>query len=97
MSRLIDADAVLDWANIAWNNNELSNEKWKWISEVLNTFPTEADVKAARWLWVKTIIDNGKNPYSLYKCSNCGGTVGKEWNYCPHCGAIMEEGENETY
>lgn len=38
-----------------------------------------------------------------YKCSACGGTQffamtpqDEGWEYCPHCGAKMDEEENET-
>lgn len=44
-------------------------------------------------MWVKGIGENGVNT-SLY-CDQCGYENGHwyEWNFCPNCGARMEESE----
>ena len=37
-----------------------------------------------------------------YRCSECGqyrlmtNPVGREWNYCPHCGAKMDEVKDDN-
>lgn len=32
---------------------------------------------------------------TVYKCSNCNTEMFSVWNYCPHCGAKMDEGETK--
>ena len=27
----------------------------------------------------------------VFKCSNCGETIVGQWNFCPYCGACMDE------
>ena len=45
-----------------------------------------------RWLW--ELADNG---WANWMCSKCGYTrnvdvhVVMDWNYCPYCGAKMED------
>lgn len=42
-----------------------------------------APVKHGHWISVK------------YKCSECGALVwGNDFNFCPHCGAKMDGGDN---
>ena len=53
-----------------------------------------APVIHARW------IDNGRGGYAhAYFCSNCGWLDGypieDRFNYCPNCGAKMDESEDE--
>lgn len=33
-------------------------------------------------------------PRKTYKCSNCGKTVTKYYNYCPYCGEKFEKENN---
>lgn len=64
------------------------------------------DFRKARCAQWKTIYDeweSGQRTIRGFDCSNCGkgilddgGTwVKKEFNYCPFCGAKMEQGETE--
>lgn len=36
-------------------------------------------------------------PYNLwdYECSNCKKVYGREYNFCPNCGAQMLKGDTE--
>ena len=46
--------------------------------------------KVKHGLWKRKPITE----YSTVKCSNCGHVFmenGGKWNYCPHCGAKMDE------
>ena len=41
--------------------------------------------------WIKSNYDNVDG--TIYECSNCNTVMFNAWNYCPHCGAKMEEQE----
>lgn len=75
--RLIDADEFFD------TFEELNIEPY-------NTFPTvDAEpVRHGRWEWVDAPVFG--NPYGSYKC-DCGNYVPHKTNYCPNCGAKMDE------
>lgn len=50
-------------------------------------------VKHGRWIW-----DNSPefgNPYGSYKCSECNERQSFKENYCPNCGAKMDD--DDTY
>lgn len=36
--------------------------------------------------WDDSYGDNGR-----WCCSCCDGSVDRKWDYCPHCGAMMDE------
>ena len=54
--------------------------------------------------WIDEELELGEDFISLYKCSNCGeefqlmdGTPNdNDYDYCPHCGAKMDEVKDET-
>lgn len=57
----------------------------KWLME-------EEEIKAQGGIhahWIKRNYDNVDG--TIYKCSNCNTGMFNEWNYCPHCGAKMDE------
>lgn len=39
--------------------------------------------------WIKNNYDNVDG--TIYKCSNCNTEFFNAWNYCPDCGAKMDE------
>ena len=41
--------------------------------------------------WRKRIFDIGNRTIIGYRCSECNTNWDAETNYCPHCGANMEE------
>ena len=66
----------------------------KKINEIFHSDSDVAPVIHARW------IDNGRGGYAhAYFCSNCGWLDGypieDRHNYCPNCGAKMDESEDE--
>ena len=38
--------------------------------------------------WEEIVGEDGC--VELYQCSECNAIYGREWNYCPNCGAKME-------
>lgn len=58
------------------------------LAEMLNYMPA-ADVEEVRHgKWVELPPFKG-----IYTCSLCGRWGEYHWNYCPHCGAKMDEVE----
>lgn len=50
-------------------------------------------IRHGYWLYDRLCSTNG-GTYGVQRCSNCGyyyKDFGDEWNYCPHCGALMDE------
>lgn len=52
----------------------------------------ERDLKRPQGEW---IFRNGVTCIGYYKCSNCGEVERAEKNFCPNCGAKMQEGGKE--
>lgn len=53
-----------------------------------------AEVKRGRWETEVRTIYGHKIPF--FVCSVCGKSAADEYNYCPWCGAKMDEVEDET-
>lgn len=45
--------------------------------------------------WIEETRDEGKGWYfaTYFSCSNCNDAFGRKSNYCPNCGAKMDESE----
>ena len=97
--RLIDADALSERVYFCINNSKelvTSSVVRKAVVSLIDTQPAiEAEpVKHGRW-WFEEYPDG----YYHWECSHCGkqyseGTMeaGKEYSYCPNCGAKMDGG-----
>lgn len=97
MADLIDRQAVLDLFKNHANGSFAYGIVWSKIKELPSV---TAERKTGKWI---TRIDD-KGQFIGYKCSKCGGKkIGDEgewvelidykYQYCPNCGAKMEEGE----
>jgi predicted amidophosphoribosyltransferase len=49
--------------------------------------------KSAHWIEERLMSYEWNCSYIYYKCSSCKQYSEKKHNYCPHCGAKMEEKE----
>ena len=86
--RLIDADVIIARCETVEKNNELSATEANrigWLKEMIQMMPTADPVRHGEW----TETDD---PW-FSACSVCGYP---EWlglcnNYCPNCGARMDE------
>lgn len=84
MPRYIDAEALLK----KWTQGT-PDKRWRTEDEFaafVNMQPT-ADVQEAKhgkWISLYT--------FELFaRCSLCGEAQTEKFNYCPHCGALMDE------
>ena len=86
--RLIDADALQKALAERWYEapKKLSGIK---VSMLIDEQPT-IEPKRGRWIW-KMVLDKGTGSMG-YVCSECGRDYwhGNAFNYCPNCGARME-------
>ena len=81
MSRLIDADALPKYTGMALSAVE--------VAMAVENAPTiDAEpVKHGHWVYV----GHGWAGESIRKCSMCGHQTPDDGNYCPYCGAKMDE------
>ena len=91
MSRYIDTDKVREMA-IIHEDFKQSIADLTSLREVLDDTPTADVAEVIHGEWIRVDGDVG---YSVYQCSKCGGKVvlddeGGVYDYCPHCGAIMD-------
>lgn len=78
MSDLIDRQKVIN--AIANTECHISTSEWnELVDAIINLPPAE---NRGRWTLVY-----------IYQCSECGTYHRAEHNYCPNCGARMENGE----
>lgn len=91
--RLIDADELKE--SVKRFTSVFVKYDWREICEMLNDAPTVDPIKHGHW------VNKGFEPV---RCSVCGITVDaingipwaiKSFNYCPHCGAKMDEVEDD--
>lgn len=91
--RLIDADALMKWAN---DHYDFEVYTVGYISNLIKDMPTVEAEPVRHGKWTR------ENNYGIWKCNVCGCKVnrsnplkGNIWNYyyCPNCGAKMERKE----
>ncbi len=96
--RLIDADTIFNGEPLLVSDKTLDTIRV--IIEKINNAPTvDAEpVKHGRWLKTGQSFVN-PNKFRNYFCSECGTDLDEHIrstpNYCPHCGAKMDEVTNE--
>lgn len=88
MKDLIERQAVLDLINENWyaSNGFYLNH----IMEI----PSIEDISVRHGKWIKADSQQYfRKHYPAFTCSECGQRKDgqKTWNYCPHCGARMDE------
>ena len=81
MSRMIDADALID--NICrYASPEMAWDRIDIIHKI-NEMPTIEERKTGKWI-----------PYLSHgltvMCSECWSRFDRPWHHCPNCGAMME-------
>ena len=97
MSRLIDADALkrqyedrkrlfcrnrIEFSTLSDKDKARVDELDNCIADTLNA-PTIEERKTGKWI----------DGYKRQTCSVCRQRGYRSWNFCPNCGAKMEEGD----
>lgn len=97
MIDLIDRERLLNSRVYSTRSGKPNYEKmFKNLVNDILTAPTVETLKHAHW-----IVVGGDLGYVDCKCSACGYTdcfddESELYNYCPYCGAKMDEVEDET-
>lgn len=95
MSRYIDADAIKYFVSVT-NDGCFYRVAFK---DEIDKIPTAdvVEVKHGRWIKDRLCSTSG-GTYGVRRCSVCEDyyqDIGYGWNYCPNCGARMDEREDE--
>lgn len=96
MTRLIDADELIEIINYTFSKPPFSRKTIKHMIDMARTVDA-VPVKGGKW------IDDGQYdnffPHHEWRCSECGEHVleiGVPWfKYCPNCGARMDGDRDE--
>ena len=99
--KILDAE---DYYKAKNNSNTEARIKYDFLINVVTPMvvgtPTEDVVPVVHAHWIGTEYDgfaDGNPVYDTFECSNCGeehqGEADTLTNYCPHCGAKMDERE----
>ena len=100
MARLIDADELIETAH------RIRLDSRERIEQMIELAPTVDPVKHGYWIGVsQTKFEKLFFPQRVFKCSACGNYLDFDGvnagrgsvNFCPNCGAKMDEVTNETY
>lgn len=106
--RLIDADEFINelsqlYAYAGWDKRDIHfslsdvacNLEMMPVFNVVLDFQAETP-KHGHWIKDRLVSTSG-GTYGVYRCSICewyGQDIGYSFNYCPHCGAKMDEVED---
>lgn len=64
------------------------------VKAELEEAPTVSAERRGKWEWeIRTTIDS-MHSYQQYRCSECDMTYITHTNFCPNCGAKMEEDDD---
>lgn len=104
MARLIDADALCrhlsDWqyGSMTDGKHDVEYGVIENVIEGIEKEPTIDAVPVRHGKWVKADSQQYfRKHYPAFTCSECGYRKDsqKTWNYCPQCGARMDEERKE--
>lgn len=93
MSDLISRQAAIANA-ISGRTREVDGEKWIRVSEVRESIKILPSAEPKHGKWIKADSQQYfRKHYPCFTCSECGYRKDsqKTWNYCPNCGARMDE------
>lgn len=101
MGRLIDADKLKQhyswWGGLIGDDyvSELVEQK-KVFDTIVDVQPTVDAEPMRHGHWIFNPKDAIEIMFTLPKCSECGAESSDGGNYCPNCGAKMDEVEKDA-
>ena len=95
MGRLVDADEL----HMYFLNKVFTQKNWAYyeIEDAIDSAPTvDAEpVRHGRWEKVGQQFFRKHYHNHMVTCSECHREGAIRWDYCPHCGAKMDEVEDD--
>lgn len=90
MARLIDADKFKQEISAMAIKNNYPVRKANALCEIIDRQPTVDAEPVRRMKWIR------EPDCGITRCSICGWSIEEciDWDYCPNCGAKMEESDN---
>lgn len=90
--KCIDTDEEIEKGRAKWDSGLWI--RYKVFEDAITLAPTVDPIKHGHWIEVQRIHE--KDHTAICECSLCGDTVWvydgqRAWNYCPNCGAKMDE------
>lgn len=103
MARYIDADRFIEWLDVGHLRTpyEKCHSDYD-VKEMIDSQQTAEVQEVRHGHWIKNSLDNSRK--FEYSCSICGWSGVKNYDsyvdihdfeYCPYCGAKMDEEEQE--
>ena len=91
MGKECDIDCPTDWKACHYDRVYAKQDFCEWIDDA----PTiEPERKKGKWIDRGWSGDGRGNSWHEWECSECKHiTKGAKWDFCPNCGARMEDGE----
>lgn len=86
---MADAYIIIEHADDALDRGEITLGEYE---KIIKPWREAEPVKHGRWIYDDEAYPGG-NPYGHYECDQCGESVPHKTNYCPNCGAKMDEVE----
>ncbi len=93
--RLIDADAAIEAFGLSEKTRKYGGDHSGYntmmlyeIQNVLDDLPT-VQPQTGKWIPIED-----SDCWRGYICDKCGKAVNQKENYCPNCGAIMENNDD---
>lgn len=88
MPRLIDADRIV----YSWTiDNDGEEHDGVTLQSIIDKLPTVDAEPVRHGHWIFNPKDAIEMMFTLPKCSECGHESSDALNYCPNCGAKMQE------
>lgn len=93
--KCIDTDEEIEKGRAKWDSGLWI--RYKVFEDTITLAPRVDPVKHGHWIEVQRIHE--KDHTAICECSLCGDTVWvydgqRAWNYCPNCGAKMDEAKD---
>lgn len=95
MDDLISRETAIDALILLQDHSDMPEDWHKGISAALSCIYRVPSVERKKGKWIKGVGENGVST-SLF-CSECNleNRYWYEWNFCPNCGALMWEEEDD--
>ena len=90
MTRYIDADKIITDMDDMKVDGEVFTTAVNYVKLIVEDAPTVDAEPVKHGKWENYIADTGVEHWRVIRCSECEKVAIERYNYCPNCGARME-------